>query len=200
MTDEFEKKDEGVGGSCVGSSGEGVGSGQSGVGGEGVAMSTGGALAMEDLQAKCAEYLQGWKRALADYENAQKNMSQARDDDRRRVRAHMAEDLLPVIDNFGYVMKHVPEVSECSEDFQKKFATWFQGIGHIERQFTEVMKNLGVEPIVSVGAQFDPHLHESGGSRKESGKVDHEIVEEVIKGWKIGDVVLRPAKVIVNEQ
>lgn len=152
-----------------------------------------------DLETKCAEYLSGWKRALADYENLQKQNVQARDDDRRRVRANLAEDLLPVVDNFGYVTKHAPDVAECSDEFKKKFETWFQGIGHIERQFTEAMKNLGVEPIESIGKTFDPNLHESGGSRHVEGKAEHEIVEELIKGWKIGDVVLRPAKVIVNE-
>lgn len=154
---------------------------------------------LEALQVKCAEYLSGWKRALADYENLQKQNSSARDDDRRRVRSNLAEDLLPVVDNFGYVTKHVPDISECSDEFKKKFDTWFQGIGHIERQFAEAMKNMGVEPIPSVGTTFDPNLHESGGSRNEPGKKEHEIIEELIKGWKIGDVVLRPAKVIVNE-
>ena len=154
---------------------------------------------LEALQIKCAEYLSGWKRALADYENLQKQNSSARDDDRRRVRSNLAEDLLPVVDNFGYVTKHVPDISECPDDFKKKFDTWFQGIGHIERQFAEAMKNMGVEAIPSVGTAFDPNLHESGGSRNEPGKKEHEIIEELIKGWKIGDVVLRPAKVIVNE-
>ncbi len=153
-----------------------------------------------DLVAQNAEYLSGWKRALADYENLQKQNAQARESDRRRVRSSLAEDLLPVIDNFGYVMKHVPDLADCSDEFKKKFDTWFQGISHIERQFAEAMKNMGVEPIISVGAQFDPNLHESGGSRSEPGKKEHEIVEELIKGWKIGDVVLRPAKVIVNQR
>ncbi len=154
---------------------------------------------LEALQTKCAEYLSGWKRALADYENLQKQNSSARDDDRRRVRSNLAEDLLPVVDNFGYVTKHVPDITTCPDEFKKKFDTWFQGIGHIERQFAEAMKGLGVEPIESIGTIFDPNLHESGGSRSEPGKKEHEIVEELIKGWKIGDVVLRPAKVIVNE-
>ena len=153
-----------------------------------------------DLQAKCDEYLAGWKRALADYENLQKQNIQARDTDRRRVRSSLAEDLLPVIDNFGYVTKHVPDTSTCPDDFKKKFDTWYQGIGHIERQFAEAMKNMGVEPIATVGQKFDPNLHESGGSKKDESQEDGVVLEELIKGWKIGDVVLRPAKVIVNER
>lgn len=154
----------------------------------------------DDLQAKCDEYLSGWKRALADYENLQKQNAQTRDTDRRRVRSGLAEDLLPVIDNFGYVTKHVPSLDGCSDDFKKKFDTWFQGIGHIERQFAEAMKNMGVEPIATVGQKFDPNLHESGGSKKDDSQEDGVVLEELIKGWKIGDVVLRPAKVIVNEK
>lgn len=152
-----------------------------------------------DLQAKCDEYLAGWKRALADYENLQKQNAQTRETDRRRVRSSLAEDLLPVVDNFGYVMKHVPDMSAAPDELKKKFDTWFQGIGHIDRQFTEALKNIGVEPIPTVGHKFDPNLHESGGSKKDETQADGVVLEELIKGWKIGDVVLRPAKVIVNE-
>lgn len=152
------------------------------------------------LEAQCAEYLAGWKRALADYENLQKMNAQTRETDRRRVRSSLAEDLLPVVDNFGYVTKHVPSLDSCSDEFKKTFDTWFQGIGHIERQFAEAMKNMGVEPIATVGQKFDPNLHESGGSKKDDAQADGIVLEELIKGWKIGDVVLRPAKVIVNEK
>lgn len=152
-----------------------------------------------DLEAQCVQYREGWKRALADYENLKKTLYQAKDEDRKSVRADLAEMLLPVIDNFGYVTKHIPDVANCSDDFKKQFDPWVQGITHIERQFLEVMKSLGVEPIESVGTMFDPNLHESGGSKQVEGKKEHEIVEELIKGWKMGEKVIRPAKVIVNE-
>lgn len=153
-----------------------------------------------ELETKCAEYLAGWKRALADYENLQKQNAQMRDLDRRRVRSTLAEDLLPVIDNFGYVMKHVPSLDGCSDEYKKVFDTWFQGIGHIERQFAEAMKNMGVAAIETVGKKFDPNLHESGGSKLDANQDDGVVLEELVKGWKIGEVVLRPAKVIVNDR
>ena len=134
------------------------------------------------------------------YENLQKSNAQAHDLDRRRVRTSLAEDLLPVIDNFGYVSQHVPSLEGCSDDFKKKFAVWFQGINHIERQFAEALKNMGVESIATVGQKFDPNLHESGGSKTDESQEDGMVLEELIKGWKIGAVVLRPAKVIVNEK
>lgn len=153
-----------------------------------------------ELQAKCDDYLAGWKRALADYENLQKSNTQTRETDRRRVRTNLVEDLLPVIDNFGYVAKHAPDLDQCSDNFKQKFAVWFQGIGHIERQFAEALKNMGVEPIVTVGQPFDPHRHESGGSRHDDTQAEGVVLDELIKGWQLGEVVLRPAKVIVNQK
>ncbi len=152
-----------------------------------------------DRDAKLEEYLHGWKRALADYENLQKSIAQNRQADHRRLVVDLAESLLPVIDNFGYVLKHVPDVSALPETSKKTFDTWFKGIEHIDRQFADALKGLGVEPIEALDKKFDPHLHESGGSRQEEGKESGTVVEELIKGWKVGDLVLRPAKVIVNE-
>ncbi len=154
---------------------------------------------IDELDAKCAEYLSGWKRALADYENLQKNMSTAKDDDKRRVRSNLAHELLPVIDNFGHALKFIPDTKDCSDDFKKRFDVWLQGITYIEKQFADALSELGVEPIASVGTMFDPNLHESGGSKSDPSKKEHEVLEELVKGWKIGDVVLRPAQVMVNE-
>lgn len=152
-----------------------------------------------DLEVQCAQYLEGWKRALADYENVKKTIGQAKEEDRRRVRVDLAELLLPVIDNFGHALKFIPDTKDCPDDFKKRFDVWVQGITYIDKQFSAALAELGVEPIESVGKPFDANVHESGGSRKEEGKAEHEILEEVIKGWKIGEIVLRPAKVIVNQ-
>lgn len=155
---------------------------------------------LEELQAKCEEYLSGWKRALADYENLQKQNSAIREEDRRRIRATLAGELLPVIDNFGHALRFIPDAADCPEDFRKRFEVWLQGIVYIDKQFMQALAEIGVEAVEAVGKPFDPHLHESGGSRWEEGKVEHEVVEELVRGYRIGDVVLRPAKVIVNQK
>lgn len=150
----------------------------------------------EVLQKQCDEYLAGWKRALADYENLQKQNAQLRADDRRRIVINLAHELLPVVDNFDQAMKHAPA------DVDKN---WFAGVSHIARQFESVLAFLGMAPIDAVGKIFDPHEHESGGARSEESKPDHEVLEEIVKGWKMsasggGDLVIRPAKVIVNQK
>lgn len=145
----------------------------------------------KDLQTQCDEYLAGWKRALADYENLQKQNAQARADDRRRIAVNLAHDVLPVVDNFDQALKFAPK------DVDKN---WFAGVQHIARQFADALKNMGIEPIDCVGKPFDPHLHESGGARWEEGVAEDVVLEELIKGWKMGDVAVRPSKVIVNQK
>ena len=145
------------------------------------------------------EYLQGWQRARADYENMQKRMLEQKEEDRRRVRKNLAEDLLAVVDNFGYVTKHMPDISSCPAEFQTQFTAWASGIQHIDRQFADALKNMGVEQIEALGQPFEAALHEAAGTKKEEGKEPGIILEEMIKGWKMGDVVLRPSKVIVSE-
>lgn len=152
-----------------------------------------------DLEAKSEQYLAGWKRALADYVNLQKRAGEDRDNDRRRVRSALAENLLPVVDNFGLVTKHVPDLSTAPEDVQKKFATWYQGIALIEKQFGEALADLGVTPIEALGKPFDPNLHEASSTRHIDGTDPGVVIEEMIRGWKMGDIVLRPSQVVVSE-
>lgn len=141
--------------------------------------------------ATCDEYIAGWKRALADYENLQKQNTSVREEDRRRIRVSLAHDLLPVIDNFDQALKFAPKDVD---------ANWLAGVQHIARQFAEVLSGLNIQPIESVGHVFDPNLHESGGSTWDEAKPEHVVLEEVIRGWKLGDLVIRPAKVIVNQK
>lgn len=154
---------------------------------------------LEILRKERDDYLLGWQRARADYENIQKQLSQQRDEDRRRVRANLAEDLLAVVDNFGYVTKHIPDVTACPDEFQKKFTAWASGIQHIDRQFAEALSGLGVEAIEAVGKPFDVKLHEAASAKHVEGTAEGIVLEELVKGWRLGDVVLRPSKVIVSE-
>jgi molecular chaperone GrpE len=151
-----------------------------------------------DLEAKCAEFEQGWKRALADYENLKRNMAERSGEARKDIQKAFAESLLPIVDNFGQAVRFAPNPDELPEDVQKKIGPWLQGVLYIEKQFAEALSNLGVEKIEATG-KFDPHLHEAAESRAEDGKADGEILELIQEGWKLGDKVLRPAKVIVNE-
>ena len=146
----------------------------------------------EELEVKCAEYLAGWKRALADYDNLKKDMGRERQEMRRDAMESAAEAFLPALEHFDAAVRHAPELDENGKG-------WLSGVLHIRRELEEAMKTLSVEPFGAVGETFDPMKHEAGGSREEAGAPPNSVVEVVSRGWRMGDRIIRPASVIVNE-
>ena len=140
---------------------------------------------------KCSEYKAGWQRALADYENLKRDMAKMASEGRNRIKADLAEQLLPVMDNFDQAVNHAPQLDDA------KLNNWLQGVTFIKQQFAQVFTDMGLEEIAASG-QFDPHLHDVV-EEKESDKDAGEILEVVSAGWKIGEMVIRPAKVIVSK-
>ena len=96
--------------------------------------------------------------------------------------------VLPVLDNFERAMKEVPEGQEGSE--------WIAGIAQIHKQFKDVLGKQRVAEIPTEGQKFDPNLHEA--LMQGPGEKDM-IVEEMEKGYMMGERVLRPAKVKVGD-
>jgi len=142
--------------------------------------------------AKCEEHLYGWKRALADYDNLKKDLIKERSEIRRSVSQHMAFQILPVLDNFDQALKFKPE------GLDGKTEGWLQGILHVRTQLEGVLRELGLEPFGDTGDVFDPNLHEAGGERSEEGKTSGIVLEIIQRGWKQGNFILRPAKVILS--
>ena len=141
---------------------------------------------------KCDEYLGGWKRALADYDNLKKDLGRERGEMRQYIKVGMAEELLTVLDNFDQAVKHRPA------ELTKEVENWVAGVCHVQNQFDDLLKGLGLEPFGAVGDGFDANLHDAAGERVEEKKKDQEILEVQTRGWRMGDRVVRPAKVIVN--
>ncbi|MBU4315338.1 nucleotide exchange factor GrpE [Patescibacteria group bacterium] len=147
---------------------------------------------------KCEEYLQGWKRALADYENLKRDLDRVKDENRQRIRIDLAFDLLPVMDNFDIAVGHVPDLSACDEVTRKSIDVWLQGVTFIKKQFEDVFAELGIEQIKAT-EKFDQELHEAIEERSDKQKEEGEILQVIQNGWKIGERILRPAKVIINK-
>ena len=146
----------------------------------------------EDPCKKCDEYLAGWKRALADYDNLQKDLSRERTDLRARLKEDVGRQLIDVLDNFDQATKYKPP------GVSKEVEVWLMGLLLVKNQLEAMMRDLGLEPYGNVGELFDAHLHDAAGERTQEGKADHEILEVLARGWKLGDRVVRPTRVIVN--
>lgn len=152
-----------------------------------------------DLEEQCAQYLQGWKRAVADYENLKRETHRIAEEHRRDIRKSFAQSLLPLADNFHEALKHLPDFTALSDEARKPLNAWLQGMGFIEKQLLDTFAELGVTRIEAEGKPFDPVRHESVSSEENPDKPDQIILKELSPGWEMDGYVLRPAKVIVNQ-
>ena len=141
----------------------------------------------EELEKKCVEYLNGWKRAQADYANLQKEIENKRAEWVKMANADLLHELLPIYDNLKLAIEHV------SED--KRKSDWVVGVEHIKNQMAKFLEDMGVEEITPVkGDKFDIDVHEAVESDEGGGKV-----KKVLKhGYKLNGRILYPAKVIIN--
>ncbi len=160
-------------------------------------------LTEEKWQQKAEEYLNGWKRAQADYHNLQKEIEKKKIEWIKMANADLLISLLPVYDNLKLALKHMPK--------EEKHADWIIGIEHIKNQFRKVLADNGVEEIKTVGLEFNPELHEvvaseeikkEGNSRnkvhsRNEGKGKDIIKKEVRAGYMLNGKLLYPAKVII---
>ena len=152
---------------------------------------------IEQLQKAAEEYLAGWKRALADYDNLKKDLGREKEEIREYLKEQMAHQLIPILDSFDGVNRHTP-VLNVSEEDALKFQNWLNGVRQTQAQLESIMKSLGLTSVDTSGA-FDPGQHEAVGQRAEQGKEEGVIVETVATGWKLGARIIRPAKVIINQ-
>lgn len=143
--------------------------------------------ALAEEQSKCELNLARWQRAQADFVNYKRYAEQEKLDTCKYANTNLLLNILPVVDDFQRALNSVPH----SEAKHK----WLEGLKLIERKFRDVLQKQGVEPINSVGEEFDPRFMEAitcGKGRKDI------VLMELEKGYKLYDKVIRPAKVIVG--
>ena len=147
---------------------------------------------------KAQEYLEmqkgldGWKRCLAEFENYKKIQAESNKDTIRYASENLVLQILPVIDNFSSSVDHIPE--------DQKEDPWVKGIMYIKKQLEDVLKENGVEEInVKPGDNFNTATCEAIEAKSEGRKVKGDKIEKIIlKGYKIEDKIIRPAKVTVK--
>lgn len=144
---------------------------------------------LEECQKKSKEYLAGWQRARADLLNYKKEEMERIGGFIKYANLEMILNILPVLDNFEKAER------ELSED-QKKDSI-LQGFLQIKIQLQDFLKSQGVEEIRVIDQKFDPNFHEAIEQVEAKDKDPETVIEEVQKGYKINDQLLRPAKVKV---
>lgn len=129
------------------------------------------------------------KRVQADFENYRKRTQKEKEEFAKYANTDLILKILPLLDNLNLAIKHIP--AEISQN------EWVSGIRHIKTQLEQIIASEGVQPIHSLGEPYDPHLHEVI-EEVPSSKKRGIIVEEVLKGYKLNEKIIRHPKVKVS--
>ena len=149
---------------------------------------------LKRLQTALAEARDAVARRQADFENYRKRTERDRGETHNRIVAEVAEKLLPVVDNLGRALEAERSI-ETQES--KEFRHFLHGVELINKQLNDVLESLDVHPIVAVGERFDPHIHEAVVTEPSDEYEPDTVTEEIARGYRIGDRLLRPSMVKV---
>ncbi|MDD5749605.1 MAG: nucleotide exchange factor GrpE [Patescibacteria group bacterium] len=147
---------------------------------------------LDELETKAAQNLLGWQKALADYQNLQRETDKKIADLSDFISSSYILQLLPIFDNYRLAMEHIPQ--------EQRKEQWAMGLEHILKMWESFLADQEIVKIKAIGEQFDPQRHESVGQVSDESKADQEIVEEKQTGYRLKDRLIRPAKVIINNQ
>lgn len=133
-------------------------------------------------------------RRQADFENFRKRIEKERTETYNRAVADIAAKLLPVLDNLGRALDAESTVESSESD---EFRHFLSGVDLIYKQLNGVIEALGVKPVAAVGEQFDPHFHEAVVTEPTDEYEPDTVVQEIVRGYRMGDKLIRPSLVKV---
>src|SRR6185369_5317622 len=144
---------------------------------------------LENLKAEKATYLDRLARLQAEFDNYRKRAAKEQQDFRDYALADALKQVLPILDSLDRALK---TENASTDDFRS-------GIELIDRQFHDVLSRLGVEPIQAAGQPFDPTFHQAIQMVDTQDVADNHVVDELQRGYRIKDRLLRPAMVRVAQ-
>jgi molecular chaperone GrpE len=138
------------------------------------------------LKAERDSLLDRLARLQAEFENARKREARERNEFRDYAIAGAVEQFLPVLDNFQLALKSTGSAEQLRT-----------GVELIVKQMEDALRSLNVQPIETVGTEFDPRVHEALELVEKPELPDHQVFDEVRRGYRIKERLLRPALVRV---
>jgi molecular chaperone GrpE len=144
-----------------------------------------------ELESELSEAKDRRLRLAADFDNFKKRTRQEQLETIQHASADLIARLLPALDDLHKALDHKPKGIDDA---------WVKGLELSVRKLDEALSAHGLEPIESVGARFDPKLHEAIGSEESAEHPEDTITSELRRGYRIRDRVVRPALVKVARQ
>jgi molecular chaperone GrpE len=139
---------------------------------------------LDQLRGERDQLIDRLARLQAEFDNARKREIKERQDARDYAVQSTVEPFLGVMDNFALALKATGDVAQLRT-----------GVELILKQMDEALRSLQVQAVESIGTQFDPRIHEALGSIETLEHPDHQVLEEIRRGYKLRDKLLRPALV-----
>ncbi len=143
---------------------------------------------VDHLKAELDHVRDIYLRKLAEFDNFRKRIERERDEYRRSGVEEMIRELLPVIDNFERALQHVQDDS----------GAFLQGVQMIAKQLTDTLERRGVTEVNPIGEPFNPEIHEAVQRVEDSDYPPGTVAWVMLKGYVIGDRLIRPAMVGVS--
>ncbi|MCC5623096.1 nucleotide exchange factor GrpE [Nostoc sp. CHAB 5715] len=145
---------------------------------------------IDSLKTQLEERSTQYMRIAADFENYRKRTSKEKEELETQIKRNTILELLPVVDNFERARSHLKPQSEGEMTMHKSY----QGV---YKQLVDSLKRLGVSPMRPEGQEFDPNLHEAVMREPTDEHPEGTVLEELVRGYYLGDRVLRHAMVKV---
>jgi molecular chaperone GrpE len=145
--------------------------------------------ALDEMDNKAEEYLDGWQRARAEFANYKKRVLRENMDIRQVARGEVIKLYLDIADDLERALQEKPETGETE--------IWVEGIEIIFQKLRARLESEGIKPMKAMGEEFDPNIHEALMKEESEEFESGQIIEVMQEGYWIGDKVLRPALVRV---
>lgn len=144
----------------------------------------------EALKNEMQDYKDKYLRALAESDNMRKRLQKEKQEMTSYAISQIVTAFLGPIDHMENALKYTQQMSE-------EVKHWSLGFQMILTQLKDVLSDQGVQAFESVGQAFDPHLHEAVETETREGITPGIVIEEFVRGYKMGERIIRPARVKV---
>jgi molecular chaperone GrpE len=152
---------------------------------------------IEDLKTRAATADENWDRLLrttADFDNFKKRAAREKTETAQYATASLIQKLLPVLDNFEMALAAAQNAKG------DKLASLQSGVQMIQQQLKSALMESGLEEIDAAGKPFDPNFHEAISHQESADVTEGSVLQQLRKGYKLKDRLLRPATVIVAKK
>jgi molecular chaperone GrpE len=154
---------------------------------------------LAELQARAAKADEHWDRLLrtaADLENFKKRAARERHEAAQSAAATLVQKLLPILDH----LEMAQSAAQSAQAPQNGIAALQDGITMIQQQLKNILAETGLEEVDASGKPFDPTLHEAVMQMETANTPEGQVVQQIRKGYKLRDRLLRPATVVVAKK